>query len=169
MPDRNAHAFGAALHQPTRQRPRVRLAILELLIVIVVGGILTAALMPGWTASTEDARQSVLEFNLRTIRSQIDLYSVHHAGRMPTAADFVRQMTEKTNAAGGFSGDRRYGPYLRGAFPGNPFNGSNAVAAVALPGRIPEGPVPGGAGWQYDETTGGFYPNHPEWYGPDSP
>lgn len=134
---------------------------------MVVAAVFAAALIPGWKDSTEDAKQGVLEFNLRTIRSQIDLYALHHAGRMPTVADFVRRMTERTNLDGRFSGDRPHGPYLRGALPENPFNGSNAVAAVATPGKVPEGPVPGGAGWQYDETTGGFYPNHPQWYAAD--
>jgi len=38
------------------------------------------------------------------------------------------------------------------------------VAAEATPGKPPITIVPGGAGWQYDQTTGSFYPNNPEYY-----
>jgi len=48
--------------------------------------------------------------------------------------------------------------------PANPFNNSSAVAAVATPGKPPTAVVSGGAGWQYDQTTGGIYPNNPECY-----
>ncbi len=138
--------------------------LIEVLIVVIIMAVLAATIIPQFSSSTEDAKSSALDFNLHTIRSQIEMYKVHHLGRVPSLADFARQMTEKTNVQGGFTGDMPYGPYIQGQIPMNPFNHSRDLVAVATAGTVPTAVVAGGAGWQYDETTGGFYPNNPEWY-----
>ncbi len=138
--------------------------LIEVLIVVIIMAVLAATIIPQFSSSTEDAKRSTLEFNLHTIRSQIELYKVHHLGQPPTLAEFARQMTEATNVQGGFDGDTPYGPYIQGEIPVNPFNQSREVVGVATAGTAPDGVVAGGAGWQYDETTGWFYPNNPEWY-----
>ncbi len=143
---------------------RTAFTLIEVLIVVIIMAVLAATIIPQFSSSTEDAKGSALDFNLHTIRSQIEMYKVHHLGRVPSLADFAQQMTEQTNVQGGFTGDTPYGPYIQGQIPPNPFNGSNELVAVATAGTVPTAVVSGGAGWQYDETTGGFYPNNPEWY-----
>ncbi len=145
-------------------KKRNAFTLIEVLIVVIIMAVLAATIIPQFSSSTEDAKSSTLDFNLHTIRSQIEMYKVHHLGKAPSLTDFARQMTEKTNVQGGFTGDTAYGPYIQNQIPANPFNHSSAVVAVAAAGVVPTGVVAGDAGWQYDETTGGFYPNNPEWY-----
>jgi hypothetical protein len=69
-------------------------------------------------------------------------------------------MTKPTDVSGNTSGANLiYGPYFQGQAPTNPFNNSYTLVAVASAGIKPTGPVADGAGWQYDATTGDFYPN----------
>jgi len=145
-------------------KKRNAFTLIEVLIVVIIMAVLAATIIPQFSESTKDAKTSSLDFNLHTIRSQIEMYKVHHLGTLPTAADFADQMTKETNVDGGFTGDTPYGPYIQGEIPNNPFNGSNEVVAVAAEGTVPTDVVAGGAGWQYDQSTGGFYPNNDEWY-----
>jgi len=138
--------------------------LIEVLIVVIIMAVLAATIIPQFSSSTTDAKTSSLEFNLRTIRSQIELYRLHHNGKLPELANFEKQMTEKTDVNGTQTGELLYGPYIQGEIPANPYNGSNKIVAVAAPGVEPNAVVAGGAGWQYDETTGGFYPNNQEAY-----
>jgi len=138
--------------------------LIEVLIVVIIMAVLAATIIPQFSSSTTDAKRSSLEFNLRTIRSQIELYKLHHNGKLPELDKFVMQMTQKTDVHGTQTGELLYGPYIQGDIPVNPYNNSNKVVGVTNPGEEPLGPVAGGAGWQYDETTGGFYPNNPEYY-----
>jgi prepilin-type N-terminal cleavage/methylation domain-containing protein len=143
---------------------RQAFTLIEVLIVVIIMAVLAATIIPQFSSSTDDAKHSSLRFNLHTIRSQIEMYKVHHLGKVPTLANFKAQMCEKTDVNGTKTGELLYGPYIQGDIPANPFNGSNAIVAVAAPGVEPTGVVAGGAGWQYDETTGNFYPNNPEYY-----
>ncbi len=138
---------------------RKAFTLIEVLIVVIIMAVLAATIIPQFSSSTEDAKRSTLDFNLHTIRSQIEMYKIHHLGQPPTLDNFARQMTEPTNAKGGFDGDTPYGPYIQGEIPVNPFNHSNVVAA-----GTGDGEVAGGAGWQYNESTGGFWPNNEEWW-----
>ncbi len=138
--------------------------LIEVLIVVIIMAVLAATIIPQFSSSTTDAKTSSLDFNLRTIRSQIELYRLHHNGTLPEFDNFVMQMTEKTDINGTQTGELLYGPYIHGEIPANPYNGSNEIVKVATAGVEPNGVVAGGAGWQYDETTGGFYPNNPEYY-----
>lgn len=145
-------------------RRRSAFTLIEVLIVVIIMAVLAATIIPQFSSSTTDAKMSSLKFNLHTIRSQIELYKANHVGKVPTLANFKKQMTEKTDINGTQTGELLYGPYIQGDIPANPFNGSNTIVAVATPGQVPTGPVAGGAGWQYDESTGGFYPNNAEYY-----
>jgi general secretion pathway protein G len=147
-----------------RNTRRAAFTLIEVLIVVIIMAVLAATIIPQFSSSTRDAKDSSLRFNLQTIRSQIELYRLHHNSRLPEFDNFVMQMTEKTDVNGTQTGPLLYGPYLQGSIPANPFNASNAVVKVAAAGVEPTGVVAGGAGWQYDETTGGFYPNNAEYY-----
>ena len=144
----------------SRNRRRSAFTLIEVLIVVIIMAVLAATIIPQFSSSTNDAKSSSLVFNLHTIRSQVEMYKVHHLGAVPTLANFVDQMTKPTDVNGATTGTNLiYGPYFQGQVPTNPFNGSNTLVAVATAGQVPTGPVGTTAGWQYDATTGNFYPN----------
>jgi len=141
--------------------------LIEVLIVVVIMAILAAVIIPQFAASTSDAKRSALEFNMHTLRSQIELYRIQH-GQYPTISNNdLPQLYNATNLAGeiGTPGPNYpYGPYLANGLPPNPYNNSNKVAPVSTPGQKPTGVVSGDYGWQYDESTGAIWPNNPEYY-----
>jgi general secretion pathway protein G len=148
----------------TRSR-RHAFTLIEVLIVVIIMAILAATIIPQFSSSTTDAKKSSLKFNLQTVNTQIQLYQQQHNGKLPTFAAFTDQMTKPTDVTGATTGTTLpYGPYLQGQIPANPYSGSSTVVGVATAGTVPTAVVTGGAGWQYDETTGGFYANNAEAY-----
>ena len=144
---------------------RSAFTLIEVLIVVIIMAVLAATIIPQFSSSTADAKDSSLKFNLHTVRSQIEMYKVHHLSTAPTLAKFVDQMTKATDVSGNTTGTNlTLGPYFQTQVPANPFNGSNALVAVAATGVDPTAVVAGGAGWQYDEKTGAFWPNNAEYY-----
>lgn len=139
---------------------RSAFTLIEVLIVVIIMAVLAATIIPQFSSSTNDAKNSATVFNLHTIRSQIEMYKVHHLGKLPLLATFTDQMTKPTDVNGATTGTNLiYGPYIQGQVPANPFNGSITLVAVATAGTPPTGPNGTTAGWQYDVTTGNFYPN----------
>ncbi len=139
--------------------------LIEVLIVVIIMAVLAATIIPQFSESTRNAKESSLKFNLHTIRSQIEMYKAHHASKVPTSATtFAAQMTGKTKIDGTLDPNGDYGPYIQGDIPENPFNSHNAIVAVATDGTEPTAVVTGNYGWQYDKSTGDFYPNNTEWY-----
>jgi general secretion pathway protein G len=149
-----------------RDRRRNAFTLIEVLIVVIIMAVLAATIIPQFSSSTSDAKDSALRFNLHTIRSQIEMYKVHHASKVPALGTFVDQMTKPTDINGATTGTNLiYGPYFQGQVPANPFNNSNAlVTSTATTEAEAKAAVAGTAGWQYNETTGGFYPNNAEYY-----
>ena len=148
-----------------KNRRRNAFTLIEVLIVVIIMAVLAATIIPQFSSSTNDAKESSLNFNLHTIRSQIEMYKVHHLGKYPEASTFDTQMTKATNVEGTTTGDTPYGPYIQGEIPANPFNGSNTIASITtVDGKAPTAVANDTDGWQYDEETGGFYPNNTEYY-----
>jgi general secretion pathway protein G len=143
---------------------RSAFTLIEVLIVVIIMALLAATIIPQFSSSTTDAKKSALNFNLHTMRSQIDVYKVHHNGTAPKQSTFADQMTKKTDIDGTVNAATgKYGPYFQGVVPQNPYNNSNAIFKyTASPtGTPPTGSGDSGAsGWQYDEADGSFYPNH---------
>jgi type II secretion system protein G len=104
--------------------------LVEILIVVVILGILAAIVIPQFTSASVDAKESALQSDLQSVRSQIELYKIHHNDQLPgtqSGNDFETAMTSLTNQDGvvdtssGTDPDFRYGPYMR-SIPENPFN-----------------------------------------------
>ena len=149
----------------SRARRRSAFTLIEALIILIIMAVLAATISPQFSSSTTEAKHSALRFNLHTMRSQIEAYKAQHAGEVPSLAAFADQMTRPTNIDGATTGaELIYGPYFQGQIPANPFTGSNALVAVAKADAEPTAPIAGGAGWQYDQSTGVIYPNNPEYY-----
>ncbi len=137
--------------------------LIEVLIVVVIMAVLAATIIPQFSSSTEEAKESSLSHNLHTMRGLIEMYKQEH-GLYPSLANFATQMTSATNSNGGTTGETPYGPYIGEAVPTNYLNDSNAVVGVATAGTKPTAVVAGGAGWQYDESNGGIWANNSEFY-----
>src|SRR5215211_4939264 len=100
--------------QRCRDRARNRqsgFTLIEVLIVVVIMAVLAATIIPQFSSSANDAKESSAKFNLHSLRSQIELYKIHHNGTLPTAA-IVNQLTQSTDATGaiGTGTSFPYGP-----------------------------------------------------------
>jgi general secretion pathway protein G len=140
--------------------------LIEVLIVVIIMAVLAATIIPQFSSSTKDAKESNLKFNLHTLRSQIEMYKEHHLGKYPPAAtsdDFAKQMTQKSKQDTTLDTNGAYGPYVTGEIPANPLNSSNAVAILSGDTE-PTGATGGTEGWQYNPTHGWFYPNNAEYF-----
>ena len=113
--------------------------LIEVLIVIVIMAVLAATIIPQFSSSTRDAKDSSLNFNTHTMRSQIELYKVHHNGSYPdqigdATNGYLPQLTKATNASGN-TGDAGpsypYGPYIEGDLPANARRYLERVEALA--------------------------------------
>ena len=136
--------------------------LVEILIVVVILGILAAIVIPQFTSASTEAKESALVSDLQSIRSQIELYKIHHNDALPgtqvATVDngeglFTTAMTSKTNQDGevGEGVGYRFGPYMQ-RVPDNPFCGTvgqeNAVTPNAT--RIAAGSVGSDAtGWLF--------------------
>jgi general secretion pathway protein G len=113
--------------------------LVEILIVVVILGILAAIVIPQFTSASTEAKESSLVSDLQAMRSQIELYKIHHNDNLPgtvTGVDFATAMTSKTNqdgvldTSGGTDPTFKFGPYMR-EVPINPFNDLNTVSSGA--------------------------------------
>jgi len=117
--------------------------LVEILIVVVILGILAAIVIPQFTSASTEAKESALKSDLQAVRSQIELYKIHHNDELPGdpgnssgGVDFVTAMTSKTNqlgvvdTSGGTDPTFKFGAYMR-SIPVNPFNDLSNVSAGA--------------------------------------
>src|SRR6185295_8720501 len=102
---------------------RSAFTLVEILIVVVILAILAAAVIPQFTDSSNDAKNSTSLFNLQTFRGQIAVYKAQHGGLVPTGADaaaITALLCGKSNADGTPNPTTgTLGPYLQ-VIPNNP-------------------------------------------------
>ncbi len=106
-----------------------------------------------FTEASDDADESMLQSDLQTVRSQIELYKVQHLDAVPdtsTSAAFVTCLTAQTNQAGGTGTD--YGPYLQ-KMPTNPFNNKSDIKFGDVPSTTFD------SGWYFDKVLKKLAPN----------
>jgi len=124
--------------------------LVEILVVVIILGILAAIVIPQFSTASDEARESAVRSNLRSIRNQLQVYRVAHLNNYPDAAEFVRQMTTRTDADGAAGGT--LGPYLQ-KIPTNAFNDKSSIGVEAGVTGLGDN----SHGWHYDTTTGNFY------------
>jgi len=124
--------------------------LIEILIVVVIMAVLAATIIPQFSTSTKEAQDSQLDFNLHTLRSQIELYKMQHNGDYPPITNNLEALTKKTNADHTTTGTPTLGPYVV-EIPVNDRTGLNTVAAST------DGTATGAAGWLYDVNTGSIW------------
>ena len=125
--------------------------LVEILIVVVILGILAAIVIPQFTSASTEAKESALVSDLQSVRSQIELYKIHHNDNLPgtqSGNDFTVAMTSKTDQDGvvGVGATFRFGPYMR-QIPLNPFNDDNTVEIDGTAGDD-------SAGWNFVTVAG---------------
>lgn len=134
--------------------------LVEVLIVVVILGILAATVLPQFTATNDDAKESALIQDLQSLRSQIELYKFQHGGKYPGNGStdpqvFLDQMLLATDPSGvtGPLGTKPYGPYFVGQLPPNPFTGARGVKIVPDVAAAVSDDSPTD-GWFYNPETG---------------
>jgi type II secretion system protein G len=154
-------------------RAKSGFTLVEILIVVVILGILAAIVIPQFTSASTEAKESALVSDLQSIRSQIELYKIHHNDNLPGVANglheaaaggFEEAMTSRSNVNGKTGDDPalyRFGPYMQ-RIPDNPFCGTvgeeNTVTLVDA--RIPIGTAGSDAtGWVFvrSDTDAGLF------------
>ena len=148
----------------TKLRRHCGFTLIEVLIVVVIMAVLAATIIPQFSSSTKDAQTSTVNFNSKTLRSQIELYRANHLSTYPAITNnALPQLTGTTDVNGniGTGAAFTFGPYLD-AVPSNPFNGLATIGPVATPGTTPT-VGDGKYGYQYDVTTGNIFPDHTGW------
>lgn len=135
--------------------PRVGFTLIEVLIVVVLVAILAATLIPQLSSSAIDAKESSLRADLKSLRTQIDMYKLDHNGQLPAiTGGALPQLTSATDANGntGAAGASfPYGPYILNGFPPNPITGKLTVTAAT---SFPPASESGNGGWLYNPSTG---------------
>ncbi len=137
---------------------RSAFTLIEILIVVVIMAVLAATIIPQFTDSSDDAKESTALFNLTTLRGQVELYKAQHAGGLP--GDDLAKLTTRTTANGTVSATGEYGPYLP-AIPENTISGSRAVKVIT--GNAPTASdvtADDAGGWIYSSATGGIWLDH---------
>lgn len=137
--------------------------LVEVLIVVIILGVLAAIVIPQFAEASHDARECLLKNDLRTVRSQLDLYKVQHMDKYPGAGEgadgdtVVTQMTTRTTETG--AADGTFGPYLI-KFPSNPFVDADVANAVQLATDLETPPsFDGKTGWYFNTVSGEFFAN----------
>lgn len=126
--------------------------LIEVLIVVVIMSLLAATIIPQFTVSTEDAKQSQVDSSQHVLQSQIQLYRAQHLGRFPAITGNLQALTKKTNADGTTTGTPNFGPYVL-EIPVNSITDSVTVTAST------NGTTFTGGGWLYNAATGQIWPD----------
>jgi len=129
--------------------------LIELVVVVVIIAIIAAIAIPKMSRGSAGAGDSAVSQDLSTMRAALELYQTEHGGTYPsnsTAATFVNQMTEYTDANGNAVAIKDtthiYGPYIK-AFPSLPVGTNKGLNTVTVIGPAGTGQF----GWYYDGTT----------------
>jgi len=134
-------------------------SLVELVIVVVIIGIISAIAIPRMSSAADNAAKNAVIGNQSILQRAIDLYTVEHEGVLPSAGSPVMKvyyfrLIKKTDLNGTVNDATGiYGPYING-IPANTING---LATIRLDGAA------AGAnthGWRYDTTTGRIEPDH---------
>lgn len=121
----------------TMKARRTGFTLVELVIVVLVLGIITAVAAPKMFDTANDARDSATRQSLVVLRDSIELHRAQN-GAYPTAAAILTALQ----------------PFLQGSFPA-PQVGGNQNATVAASTENPIVTVVAGTdGWAYNQTTG---------------
>jgi len=95
--------------------------LVELVVVLVILGVLVALAVPRFTASASKAKETTFCSNVRTIKSQLELYKMT-TGNYPTATSFVDLFLKNES-------------YFESA-PINPYTGTVFTSTTGTPAQL---------------------------------
>jgi len=139
------------------KRGRRGFSLIELVIVIIILGVISAIAIPRMIRAGEGADVTGLQADLAVMRGAIEMYRYQHEA-FPTAAGFVDQMTLETNKAGAATVGGGFGPYIVKIPPlktGAHMDDSGIKGITGAPAAEDTGTT----GWLYDEDTGNIWAN----------
>ncbi len=144
---------------------RKAFSLVEILIVVIMLGIMAMIVIPKFSSSADDTRESALATDYSNASRQIELYKHQHAGRGPETdengsldtANFVSRMTGRTTQESGLAANGEFGPYLM-EWPSNPFVEGAAASQITF-GKDPPAARDGATGWYYSWKTRRLYVN----------
>jgi len=133
-------------------------SLIELVIVIVIMGIISAVAIPRLSRGSRTAGASALKSDLATLRNAIELYAAEHEGKYPDAA-IANQLTLYSNNMGTTTVATKtatevYGPYLK-EMPPMPVGSKKDATGVVHTSVAADVPDQGAAtdGWWYNSAT----------------
>ena len=117
--------------------PRCGFTLVELVIVVLVLGIITAVAAPKMFDTANDARDSATRQSLTVLRDSIELHRAQN-GAYPTATAIITALQ----------------PFLQGSFPAPQVGGNQNATVIASTQNPITAPETGTDGWVYNQSTG---------------
>ncbi len=144
-------------------RKKSGFTLVEILIVVIILGILAAVVIPQFANASGDTRESSVMANLKSIRSQLQLYRAQHQDLWPDAME--SQLTSFTDVDGNtnatYTSTFRFGPYMV-RIPPNPWTGVTTVTTVTGVDTTYTAATDMTSGWWYNSDTGEFRAHVPD-------
>lgn len=126
--------------------------LIEILLVVVILGIISALVIAGVSDASVQTRMSTLKASLSQMRTQIHWYSAQHNSSYPTGDTLVAQLTGRSDAYGNLGATANLGPYLT-TMPANPYNGMTNVKEIPAGAEMT---ADGSTGWMYQINQDSF-------------
>lgn len=137
-------------------------SLIELVIVVVIIGVITAIAIPRMSSARERAQAAAVSDGVAKIDTAIQLYKAEHLGRNPCQdvdgsisydSTLLRdRLIGRSTSSGAVAADAPFGPYLQ-AIPKNPFSACDWLRADDLSS-------PRGCSWVFDPTNELVRPDH---------
>lgn len=126
-------------------RARRGFTLVELVVVILVLGIISAVAAPKLFKNYDEARDNTAKQSLAVIRDAIELYRANNDGAYPGSDEATFKTALKD--------------YIKGSFPSCTAGNKNANVRVVTSGTTALS-ASGTEGWAYNNQTGEFIINH---------
>ena len=132
-------------------------SLVELIIVVVIIGIISAIAIPKMSRGARNAGANTLSMDLSVLRNALELYAAEHDGKFPDAG-IGTQLTQYTDMSGLASltkdpaTGRVFGPYLKEIppLPVGSKKGARDIVVDTIAGSLPTGA--GSEGWWYNSA-----------------